>query len=385
MSTNPRVAIIGAGIAGVTTALALQEAGCTAITLFEQEEPAFGSSGRSAGVVETQYLDRPSIRVRHFGLEYFERFSHDHGIHLTRTGYLRLARHTDDLKRFIDSLSIQREFGITDPVILTPEEVVSRWPRLRMTDRVGAVFGPSDGHIESAEFTRRAAHLAVQRGARLQSGVTLRAAELTSAGAWLLRTDSEVFEADVVVNAAGPWAGRIAALFGAEVPLNNQLRPKANLTHDEAMSEPLPFVMDYVPGSGTDGVYFRSETPTELFVGIHTDEALEEDQDPEAPLVPAPTAFVERCLRLLKEQLRTPDGLKVGRTWTGLYAMSPDHRPIVGSHPEAPNVVHVMAAGGTGIQLAPAMAKVASELVMSGTTTVFPDVDWSLARFDTLA
>ena len=382
MSSDRRIVIIGAGIAGLTTALELSSMGLDDITVLEQHGPGFGSSSKSAGVVETQYLDRSGIHVRDFGLRYFERFASDYGILLARSGYLRFGAVDADLELFQKSIDIQREFGITDPVILSPEEIEQRWPRLIAEDRAGAVFGPSDGHVDSYEYVLRAAALLIGKGVAIQNGITVESATRGADESWTLETNNGAFVADIVINAAGPWAHNVAKLFGATMPQNNQLRPKVKIHHTETLDQLIPFVMDYVPGSGRDGVYFRSETPNELFVGIHTDESIQEERDPETALGAAPQEFIDRVTELLPTRLRQPEGMRLGRTWTGLYAISPDNKPIVSFNSAAPGVVHVMGAGGSGIQLAPAMARMAAELATTGATTSFPDTDWSLARFD---
>lgn len=381
MKNDRRIVIIGAGVAGLTTALELLARGHRDVTVLEQHGPGFGSSGRSAGVIETQYLDRAGIHVRNFGLRYFESFARQYGTALVRSGYLRLGSSDADLELFQKSLDIQREFGITDPVLLTPAEVEARWPRIIADGRSGAVFGPSDGHIQSYEYSLRAASVVTAAGVPLVQGVTVLAADRDASGSWVLDTSAGPVTADVVINGAGPWARNVSELFGTPMPLNNQLRPKVKLTHTERLDALVPFVMDYVPGSGMDGVYFRSESPNELFVGIHTDESIHEERDPDLPLGSAPEAFIDRVWALLPERLRVPGGLELGRSWAGLYAISPDNKPIVSTHPAVDNVIHVMGAGGSGIQLAPAMGRMAAELALDGHTTSFPDTDWSFNRF----
>lgn len=383
MSNDRRIAIIGAGVAGLTTALELLHQGHTDITVLEQHGPGFGSSGKSAGVVETQYLDRAGIHVRDYGLRFFERFAEEHGTLLVRSGYLRYGSTQADLDAFQNSIDIQREFGITDPILMTPAEIEARWPQLVTEGRLGAVFGPSDGHVDSYEYSLKAAGVLVTSGVALLQGLTVEGAERDAAGAWVLDTAAggEIV-ADIVINAAGPWAKRVSELFGTPMPLNNQLRPKVKYSHTEAVDPLTPFVMDYVPGSGLDGVYFRSETANELFVGIHTDESIQEERDPDAALGPAPQDFIDRVQSLLPTRMRIPDGMQLGRTWSGLYPISPDNKPIVGAHRDAADVIHVMGAGGSGIQLAPAMGRMAADLALTGTTTAFASTDWSPARLD---
>jgi sarcosine oxidase subunit beta len=382
LSSDRRIVIIGAGVAGLTTALELVRMGFDNITVLEQHGPGFGSSSKSAGVVETQYLDRSGIHVRDFGLRFFERFAADYGILIARSGYLRYGATDADLELFQNSLDIQKEFGITDPVILSPKQIEQRWPRLITDGRAGAIFGPSDGHIDSYEYVLRAAALLIAKGVAMQNGITVKSATPGADESWTLQTNNGTFVADVVINAAGPWARKVADLFGTPMPQNNQLRPKVKIHHEEALDPLIPFVMDYVPGSGLDGVYFRSESPNVLFVGIHTDESIQEERDPEAALGAASQQFIDRVSGLLPTRLREPKGMRLGHTWTGLYAISPDNKPIVSHHPAASNVVHVMGAGGSGVQLAPAMGRIAAELAATGDTTTFPGTDWSLGRFN---
>ena len=40
-------------------------------------------------------------------------------------------------------------------------------------------------------------------------------------------------------------------------------------------------VMDYLPGSGRDGLYFRHDSPTALVAGLHTEDALHGIVDPD--------------------------------------------------------------------------------------------------------
>lgn len=144
----------------------------------------------------------------------------------------------------------------------------------------------------------------------------------------------------------------------------------------------LPFVMDYVPGSGVEGVYFRSERPDQLVAGLHTDEAILEPVSPDIALGSVSFDFIEQLTRLLSGRLRDLDELRVGRSWTGIYPMSPDHRPVAGWHRSTPGVVCALGAGGSGIQLSPAVGRLAADAVLGRAIPSFgPNVDWSHERF----
>jgi D-arginine dehydrogenase len=50
----------------------------------------------------------------------------------------------------------------------------------------------------------------------------------------------------------------------------------------------------------------------------------------------------------------------VTTAWAGLRTFAPDRQPVVGADPAAPGLIWVAAQGGYGIQIAPALARVAA-------------------------
>jgi sarcosine oxidase subunit beta len=199
-------------------------------------------------------------------------------------------------------------------------------------------------------------------------------------GTWKVSTSTGTFAADVVVNAAGAWGATVGERLGAPVALHPQLHGAVTLDLRTPMEPLLPFVMDYVPDSGTDGVYFRAERANQLIAGLHTDEGVHEPVSPDVRLRRVSDADVERVLSLMAERLHVVDDLTVSGSWQGIYPMSPDHRPIVGRHPEQPTVVSALGAGGSGIQLAPAIGLVAAEAVLDANSTFAWSSAWAPNR-----
>ena len=109
------VAVIGGGAVGLSAAWHLVENGVTDVTVLEAgDDVAAGSSSRSAGFIETQYVDRLDIELRARSMHTFRRLQRDHGLEIKEIGYLRLAPDEETLAAFEDSARIQREFGRLD-------------------------------------------------------------------------------------------------------------------------------------------------------------------------------------------------------------------------------------------------------------------------------
>lgn len=378
MPADQRVAVVGAGVLGLFTALELLRDGGTRVTVLERAHPGAGSSGRSVGMVETQYLSRARVEVLAWGRERYAALETDHGLGFVHGGYLRLGRGDDDAAAFARSVAYQQDLGITDAAVLTAGDIGARWPHL-VTDGVACgLFGAWDGHVDGAQVATLLTRLVRDAGGEVRPRTALLGAGRVPGG-WRLDTGDGPVEAAVVVNAAGPWAGAVGDLLGAPVPVLPQLHGALTV---RAPTLPFtPFVMDYRPGSGTDGVYFRSDQAGGLVAGLHTDEVLDDPVAPDVPLGDLAPAVVERVVSLLATRLAGADDLAVTGSWTGLYPMTPDHEPVVGAHPDAPGVVCALGAGGSGIQLSPAIGRVAADAVGGHPARFAQAADWAPARF----
>lgn len=380
MTKTPSVVVIGGGVLGLSTAWELVDRGVEDVVVIERTHPGEGSSGRSVGMVETQYFRADDIEARVHGRRFYDRMAARHGLHFVACGYLRLGSTGADVEMFEQSLEIQRGFGVDDAQVLSAEDIARRWPQLVTDDRIGGLFGASDGHIDGYEYCGIAARLITEAGGRISVNTELLGATVDADGRWKLDTTKGAFAADVVVNAAGAWGARVGDLLGAAVPLHPQLHGAITVDLRRPMDPLLPFVMDYVPDSGTDGVYFRSERADQLIAGLHTDEGVHEAVSPDVRLRRVSDDDVERVLTLMAERLHIADDLGVSGSWQGIYPMSPDHRPIAGRHPQQPTVVCALGAGGSGIQLAPAVGLVAAEAVLEKHSSFAWSDSWSPAR-----
>lgn len=148
MNKKISVGIVGAGASGLSAALALTELGVQDVVVLERTHVAGGSSGRSVGVVETQYVDPFDIALRVPSKRAFEALERDHGLRFTRNGYLRIGHTEEDAARFERSVAVQRELGIEDAVVLGPEEIAKRFPDVRTDDISAGLHGPSDGFVD---------------------------------------------------------------------------------------------------------------------------------------------------------------------------------------------------------------------------------------------
>ena len=380
-----KIVVIGGGAIGASCFYHLVERGAADVMLVEQAGLASGSTGRSAAVVETQYLDRDRIALCAWSMRLFRRLEREHGLPFVHHGYLRLGHTAEDVLRFQRSVLIQREHGVTDAVALDPYEAARRFPMLRLDDVSGALFGPSDGHVDPVRYCE----LLVERG-RAGGGQVLvgrRVARLHLAGGRVagVDVDDERIACDAVVNAAGAWARRIGAMAGLGVPVDGYRRQLVVFEPPEPLRRPLPMVVDYTPGVEREGLYFRDDTARRLVAGLHWEihGDWERPDDPEAFRTDPDWDYVARVAELLGSRYREGGALRATGGWAGLYPLTPDSLPIVG--PTAvPGFHNAVGGGGVGLQLSPALGAILADLLTRGRTDVLPDLTpYRLERFAT--
>ncbi len=362
---GPLVCVIGAGALGLSSALELARRGVRGVVAIEARHVAAGSSGLSVGLVETQYLQRLDIELRVRSMQAFTRLQREHGLRVVRNGYLRLGHDEHAPEAFARSVEIQRELGVQDARVLDRAQVARLVPDMRVDDVSAGLWGPSDGYLDGHLYCGLLAELAMEAGVELRLGCELLAARERDGGGLLLQTSEGELECDMVIDAAGPWAGRVAELLGCQVELIAQRRQACEVQLARELSYTMPSVVDYTPGSGLQGVYFRHEGPGRLIAGLHSDEPLGGGVDPDDYVRGADEEFLGALANALSHRLPDLADSRLSGGWAGLYPMSADGRPLVGPALGCTSVI-VVGGGGAGIQISPALGELVADWVLHG-------------------
>ena len=364
--------VVGAGALGLSTAWHLTERGVTDVTVIERGRIAGASSGLSVGIIETQYLDPLAIAIRVESMRSFTALAGSGSLEIVRNGYVRLGHRPEDLDAFARSVAIQRDLGVTDCRVLEPPELRRLIPDLFVDDLVGGLHGASDGYIDGHAYCDTLAKAVQERGGRVLQDTELVGCDVLPDDRNRLRTTRATFDCDVVVNAAGGWAGRIGRILGAPIEILPQRHQALMARLAAPLAYVMPSVMDYVPSSGGFGVYVRDDGPGRLIAGLHTEEVIHDIVDPDEVRRESGTEYVELVAERLGHRLPGLDDMRLGDVWAGIYPMRPDGRPVVGPHPGRDSVVTVAGAGGSGLQSSPALGRIAAEWIVDGRPSTIP-------------
>ena len=366
----PHVIIVGAGSLGLCTALNLAEQGAK-VTVLEANAIASGSTGRSVGVVGTQFTDSTEILLRRHTMKHFARWE-EAGLRFNHIGYLRLARTEAQMALFRESLRMQVAAGFRAK-LYRAEELIELVPHMDPKGLAGGIFGPDNGFLDPHELCMFLVERLKALGGEVKQFCTVTGASRRNGG-YRLETTKGPVDGDRVVNAAGAWAPRIAKMFGQELHVRAERHEAVMVLLDRPLDYTMPMVMDLVNGEGT-GLNFRHEKPGELIAEIHKVEQTR-DEDPDAYNEHCEEASKIHLAELLLERLPLLPGARLGRGWAGLYPVTADHRPLVGPiDPDEPALITAAGAGGYGIQLAPVIGQIAADWALHGAPVSTPGLE----------
>ena len=362
------VAVVGGGLHGLSAALHLARAGRRTVILERSWVGRHASSATAAGV-RTLWRDLAEVPISLEAMEMWHGIAgivgDDCGFHAD--GQIRVAEFDRDWPGLVEREARMRALGYAHEELIDAAELRRLAPALS-PHCVGALIarrdGAADPHRTIAAF-RRACEAA---GVTIIEGCGLDSVERHGAD-WLLRSGARSFTAPVVVNAAGAWAGKLAALFGDEI----ELGLKASMMIVTERLAPLLAPVVSVVGRALS---FKQSDQGTLVIGG----GLQGEADLDRQSSSVDFLNLAKGARAAVDLFPMVGDVRIARSWTGIEAKTRDLLPVIGASPNAPGLFHVFGFSGHGFQLGPAVGEVLSELIIDGRTPT--DIKaFALARF----
>jgi sarcosine oxidase len=348
----------------------------SAIAYFLAADPAFGGSvlvverdagyadcatTRSWGGIRQQFSTPENIRMSQFGVAFLRAAAETLAIDgeapdvaFREQGYLFLASE-GGLATLVETHRRQVALGAA-VALLAADALAARFPWLSVDGVAAGALGLRD----EGWFDPSALLHALRRKARAL-GVTYAADEVVGFDVRNGRVvgvrlrDAGVVACGVAVNAAGPHAGRLAALAGCALPVGPRKRTTYVFDCRTELAD-APLTID------PTGVTFRPEG--RRFLAIGPDPA----DDPDGfDLEPDYAAFEDAVWPVLATRVPAFAAIKLASAWAGHYDFNAfDQNAVLGPHPGIGGLLFCNGFSGHGLQHAPAAGRAVAELIAHG-------------------
>lgn len=359
--TRPSVVIVGGGVMGASVAWHLAARGWRDVLVLEREAgPGRGSTGAAAGGFRAQFGTAINVRLSLLAQEKLQRFPEETGVDpgYRTAGYLWLAATEGELAALRAGREIQHAEGLLEAEEVSAEDVGRLNPAVALDGVIGGAFCPTDGFVRPMRLVEGYLAAAERLGVRIEYGVEVIGLEPGAAGPiTAVLTTRGPISTGAVVNAAGPWAARLAEWAGVDLPVVPLRRQVAVTAPCDLLPESMPmtiFCGDRFHLRVRDGRILLG-WPTPGVPGDPFSLRLEPEW------LDAVVAKAETRVPVLQ-----PVAIERSACYAGLYEMSPDQHALLGAAPGCENLFLINGSSGHGVMHAPALGQLLAEIMSDG-------------------
>jgi len=401
--------VIGAGVIGSSIALQLRRLGHDVTVVDRNSSAGMGSTSASSAVVRFNYSTFDAVALSWESYFLWKEFkelidgtngyssnslsnSQDHYAHLEDRGYVMLdvpVLSNDKTMALFDRAGIPYEIwdSTTLKARMVGIDAGRYWPNKPVksdefwseaTEELGAIFSKHGGYVsdpllaaqnfaaaakrEGVNFKFRKAVVGIEKKDGRVCGVEV--SDFDSQSKRALDTGSEVINADVVVNVAGPWSTLINQMAGAGSDFTMELKPLRAEVHQ--ISTPKDILPGPIMGDLDLGTYVRSGPGGITLVGGTEPECdvlewVEPDKVDEVNMTRTVEVFESQTYRFARRfpaaQIpSTPVGV------VGVYDVSSDWTPIY-DKTDVPGFYVAIGTSGNQFKNAPGAGLIMAHLI----------------------
>jgi sarcosine oxidase subunit beta len=367
-SARADVIVIGAGIHGCSTALHLARRGISTIVI-DKDHAGRHASGVNAGGVRQLARHVAEIPLSVASMDIWERIEDLVGdtCGFESHGQVLVAEDEAELDACRARVAELETLGFTHEELIDRRELKRLLPAVSDTCP-GGIVSRRDGAADPFRTTQAFRRAAIRAGAAFVEGAAVTGLAQANDG-WEVETRIGTFTAPKVVNAAGAWADRIAAMAGEPVPLE-VIAPMLMITSR------VPHFIDPVVILRSRKLSFKQfPNGTVMIGGGHL---ARPHRDENATTLD--WARLSESARTVWELFPVMRGAEIVRAWAGIEARMPDDIPVIGPSRIAPGLYHQFGFSAHGFQLGPATGATMAELIATGHTNM-PIAAFDVGRF----
>ena len=346
------IIIIGSGLMGASTALNLARMG-KKVVLLEKESNARHASAVNAGGVRRLNRAFEEIPISVAAGEMWPELSKIVGddCGFQPVGQLRIGPGENEMKQLAARVDKIEALGFFHEKLLGPKEVKRLVPAYEGRCS-GGILVSSDGHALPARTLKSFVNAAIRAGAELHTQCLITKITHDQDVFCVRAADGRQFRSDALVNAAGAWGHKIAAMLGDDLPIE-----PVGLTM-MVTGRMQPFLKPVVGIQGHKLSFKQMANGTVVIGGGHR-AALDMRTGKNTVRI----SEIKKSSKTVITHFPIMEKSMIVRCWAGIEGMVSDGLPIIDASPNIPGLFHVCGFSSHGFQLSPMIGRLGASLV----------------------
>lgn len=412
------VVVIGGGIAGISTALFLNQKGLKTVVL-EKGVVAGEQSSRAFGWIYSNGWDLGKLELANRSKEIWQgfagRFNQDIGYRQSGNySLLATDEEVDASQAWLkEALQVQPQ---TDARLVTGPALDALIPGASQQYKA-ALYQPSDGTAEPRYSVSRIARGAMREGVHIVAPCAARTIDRQGGQIVGVHTEMGYIKAKRVVLAGGAWSSLFAGNLGIHLPqltiassmqrlsrIDNVL-PGAGYGPDFAWrqmangetavgvssnvapitKESFSMLRDFLPALKHSGDLLKVRMSSDFFASLNMKSSWTSDETTPFEAVRMLSDSVDdqevnKALANLRHAYPQYENANVRERWAGMIDATPDSTQVISEVPDADGLFIITGFSGNGLTTAPASGEMAAELIAGEETTCDPSI-YRFSRF----
>lgn len=366
LPSHAQAVVVGGGIAGASILYHLANMGWKDVILLERKQFTCGTTWHAAGLMGSYRPDATQARMVNRTRELYLELSAETGMEtgFKQVGSISLAADKERLQEYKRGVDIASALNL-EAHMMSPAEIVERYPLVNPDDLLGGMWMPLDGQINPVDATQMMLKAARSRGATALEDILVTGVEEKDGKVSAVVTDQGTIQTDIVINAAGLWAHEFGKMAGVNIPLHACEHFYVVTDKHPDIPKDLPVLREYSAsayfkedaGSLLIGAFEKKAKPWGM-KGIPDDfcfDELEEDWDHFMPILEA----AMHRLPLLEE-------VGIRKFFNGPESFTPDDAFHMGEAPELGGYFMMAGFNSVGIQTSGGAAEVLADWIING-------------------
>jgi glycine/D-amino acid oxidase-like deaminating enzyme len=362
--------VIGAGVIGASVAHHLATLGAKSVLVVDRGTIGAGTTSQSSGLLRTHYSVRQNVELARSSWHAFNNFAayvddDEASCGLVKCGYMICAPEGDKLAPLQASLDAQQGMGI-EVQLLSRAEARERLPIAQFDDAALIGYEPEAGFADAYLVATGFARSARRRGVKFMENTTVTGLVRDGRRVTGVQTSAGTFSCGMLISTQNIWTPELAGWIGVPLPVKPERHTVLAL---ECNVAPYTFSMPAFKDLGSPGMlYFRSYGGSQMLVseGV-VGETL---NAPETEQGDISLDYVGEVGAQVAERFPTYETAGLASSWTGVYDVTPDWNPVLGSVGDIEGLTVGFGFSGHGFKLSPGIGKILAQHALGQTTDV---------------